>query len=182
MRNVRDGYEYSGKFNLSVIELNHIDMATEEDKLYGVDKWARVFKAKTWEELKMLAKENPYIESAAKSIFEYNNDEIYEAIFHDREDVTDLLRRDINTLQEQVTEKDRIIAKLKARLERENQIDKKAAVKEISDEERAQLQNEAREDYNRSQATFHGYYQDQIDDLKAENESLRKRIRELEAK
>ncbi|MBQ9334421.1 MAG: Rpn family recombination-promoting nuclease/putative transposase [Lachnospiraceae bacterium] len=69
MCNLKTGNVYNDKFTLSVIELNHIDMATDEDKLYGIDKWARLFKATTWEDIKMLAKTDPIIESAAESIY-----------------------------------------------------------------------------------------------------------------
>ncbi len=44
-------------------------MATEEDKAYGIDTWASLFKATTWEEIKMLAQTDPYIESAAHSMY-----------------------------------------------------------------------------------------------------------------
>ncbi len=35
-----------------------IKFATAEDKRYNIDKWAKLFKAKTWEEIKMLAKQD----------------------------------------------------------------------------------------------------------------------------
>ena len=70
---------YSDKINIGVVELKHIDLATEEDKKYGIDKWVRLFKAKTWEDLKMLAQENTYIKSAAQTMFAGNiSDEILE--------------------------------------------------------------------------------------------------------
>lgn len=49
---------YSSKFTLSVINLTQTELATEEDKANKVDYWARLFKAKTWEEIKMLAQNN----------------------------------------------------------------------------------------------------------------------------
>ena len=33
MRSASDGYLYTDKFNLFVVELRHTDMATDEDKL-----------------------------------------------------------------------------------------------------------------------------------------------------
>ena len=69
MRNAKDGYLYTDKFNLFVIELNHTDMATDEDRLHGIDTWARLFKASTWEEIKMITKENPSLNSTAEAIF-----------------------------------------------------------------------------------------------------------------
>lgn len=38
-------------------ELNNEEFATEEDKAYGIDYWAKLFKSTTWEELKILALE-----------------------------------------------------------------------------------------------------------------------------
>ena len=67
---------YSSKFVLSVVDLSNIELATEEDRLHGIDYWARVFKARTWEELKMLAKDNEYLQEAANSIYMANADEI----------------------------------------------------------------------------------------------------------
>lgn len=49
--------------------------ATDEDKLYGIDHWASLFKAGTWEELKAMAKENKAYEEAAKTMFELSSDE-----------------------------------------------------------------------------------------------------------
>lgn len=46
---------YTDKFMLSMVQLRHIDKATEEDKKYKIDQWARLFKATTWKELKKLA-------------------------------------------------------------------------------------------------------------------------------
>ena len=40
-----------------MVDLTQIELATEEDKTYQIDYWARLFKAKTWEDLKMLASE-----------------------------------------------------------------------------------------------------------------------------
>ena len=69
LQNIRDGYTYTDKFSLHVLELNHINLATNEDMYYKIDKWASLFKATTWEEIKMLAQENDYIMSAAKSMY-----------------------------------------------------------------------------------------------------------------
>ena len=74
MRNVRDGYSYSDKLSLCVIELNHIDLATEEDRRYGIDQWARLFKATTWEEMKMIAHGNAAMISASETIYLSNED------------------------------------------------------------------------------------------------------------
>lgn len=61
---------YSDKFILSVVNLNQIELATEEDHKYGIDHWARLFKADTWEAIKQMAQENEYVSSAAETMFE----------------------------------------------------------------------------------------------------------------
>ncbi len=75
MRNKKDNYLYTDKFNLYVIELNHTDMANNEDKKYHVDTWAKLFKATTWEEIKMITNNNPSMNSTAEAIFVSNSDD-----------------------------------------------------------------------------------------------------------
>ena len=59
-----------------MVDLTQIDLATEEDRAYGIDYWARFFKAKTWEEIKMLAKDNECMQEAVHSIYMANADEM----------------------------------------------------------------------------------------------------------
>ena len=49
MANIRKHYIYNDNFTLNVLDLNQIHLATEEDKAYKIDYWAKLFKAKTWE-------------------------------------------------------------------------------------------------------------------------------------
>ena len=67
---------YSDKFILRVVNLRQIDSATDEDRANRIDYWARLFTATTWEEIKMLAKNNEFIASASQSLYESNADEI----------------------------------------------------------------------------------------------------------
>ena len=57
-----------------MIELNHTDIATEQDRANHIDDWARLFKATTWEEIRMITKDNPSMSSAAESIYLSNAD------------------------------------------------------------------------------------------------------------
>lgn len=86
MLNVKNYLVYSDKFTLSVVNLKEINRATEEDKAYQIDYWARIFKAKTWEDIKMLAKENEYMQEAANSLYVANADEIVREQCRARED------------------------------------------------------------------------------------------------
>ena len=50
-------------------------MATNEDKIYGVDKWAAFFKADTWEEIFMLADQMPSLQTSVETLYQLNTDE-----------------------------------------------------------------------------------------------------------
>ncbi len=49
---------YNDKLVLSVLDLTNIERATEEDRLYQIDRWADFFRARTWEEIKMPAEKD----------------------------------------------------------------------------------------------------------------------------
>ena len=67
--NVKNHTAYSDKLQLSVVDLTHIELATEEDKKYHIDMWASLFKSTTWEEIKMLAENNDYMNEAYESLY-----------------------------------------------------------------------------------------------------------------
>ena len=55
MKNIINNKIYSDKLLLNVLDLTQIDIATQEDIACGLQHWAKLFKAKTWEEIQMLA-------------------------------------------------------------------------------------------------------------------------------
>ncbi len=75
LRNDRTHKLYSDKLCISVLNLNHISMATDEDKHYHIDHWAKLFKATTWEELKMLAKSDKHMAEATSTIYQLTQQE-----------------------------------------------------------------------------------------------------------
>jgi len=75
LTNVKNNTIYSDKFVLSVVDLNNIELATEEDKKYKIDYWAKLFKAKTWEDIKMYVDDYEYISEAADTLMRLNADE-----------------------------------------------------------------------------------------------------------
>ena len=77
---------YSDKFTLSVVDLTQIDKATSEDKASKIDYWARLFKAKTWEELQMLAQNDEYLQEAARVIRIANEEDMIREHCRARED------------------------------------------------------------------------------------------------
>ena len=120
--NVKNHLVYSDKFQISVVNLKQINLATEEDQSYKIDYWAALFKAKTWEEMKMLAKENEYLQEAAQSLYVANADEIVRQKCIAREDAERrerTLERLVNQKQEQLEQKERQLeeqAKIIARM------------------------------------------------------------------
>lgn len=113
MLNVKNHLVYSDKFVLSVVNLNQIELATNEDKAYNIDFWARIFKAKTWEELKMFAKDNEYLQEAAESLYVANADEIVRQQCRAREDAERLqrtLERDNTLLKKQLASANKDLA------------------------------------------------------------------------
>ena len=89
---------YSDKLALHVLELNKEEFATKEDKSYGIDYWARLFKSTTWEELKALAMEQVNLKSTVEAIYRVNADEQALAEIIDRE----RFLRDQRTQQNQI--------------------------------------------------------------------------------
>lgn len=110
-----------------MLDLTHIELATEEDKAYGIDYWARLFKAKTWEDLKMIAKNNTVLTQASESLYALNYDQTIRDMCRAREDairhenyMKRMLAEQAAALAEKdasIAEKDAEIARLKALLE-----------------------------------------------------------------
>jgi len=69
-----------------VIDLTQIDKATAADKASELYKWCRLFKAKTWDELKCITKEDRIMAETAEAIYIYNSDEIIQKRCQDREE------------------------------------------------------------------------------------------------
>ena len=73
--NVKNHTLYSDKLRISVLDLSRIDLAAEEDRQYKLDHWAALFKAKTWEELQMLAQNNHYFKEASETVYQLTQEE-----------------------------------------------------------------------------------------------------------
>jgi predicted transposase/invertase (TIGR01784 family) len=123
LRNAKDNHLYTTKLNLYVIQLNHTELATEEDKLYGIDKWAELFKAKTWEELKMIAQNDKSMTSAAESIFLSNQDYNIRKVIIERKEH----ERYIDRLKTTIANKDSTISEMSNTI-----VDKDNTISEMS--------------------------------------------------
>lgn len=120
MTNMKNHKVYTDKLQLSVIELKNIDLATEEDRRFQVDRWAKLFKAKTWEELKAMAVTNQYMESAVNTMYELSTDERvqeqcrrraeYEYFQKQHEEKILALNKTVADQQAEITELKRLLA------------------------------------------------------------------------
>lgn len=111
--------KYSDKFCLSVLNLPYTELATKEDKRYGLDQWAALFNAATWEELKMLAMKNPIFEKAADAIYALTADEQIREQCLRREQMeaeTEWRESLLEQAKEDIQQKDARIAELEAAL------------------------------------------------------------------
>jgi predicted transposase/invertase (TIGR01784 family) len=86
LRNERTGKLYTSKFSITVVELNQINLATEEDRAKHRDLWARFFKAGSWEELRMIAQQDTDIKKAVDSVYKLSQDEEFRMKYRARED------------------------------------------------------------------------------------------------
>ena len=131
--NVKNHTLYSDKLRISVLDLSRIDLATEEDRQYQLDHWAALFKAKTWEELQMLAQNNNYFKEASETVYQLTQEEQIRQQCLAREDYNRTmkgiennlaaqkheisnLKKELADANEQISEKDALIASLQAQL------------------------------------------------------------------
>ena len=75
LTDTEDHHVYTEKLAVGYVDMTRIDLATEIDKKYNVDKWAKFFKATTWEEIRMLAQEYPIMEEAASNLRRLSEEE-----------------------------------------------------------------------------------------------------------
>ena len=116
--NVRNiGQIYTEKLIISNVDLTRLDLATEEDRKYGIDVWARLFKATTWEEMKMLAENNVVIGRAVSGVRQLTEEEMIRKQCQAREEwlVNDKWKT------EQLAKKDEQLAEQSEQLEKQSE-------------------------------------------------------------
>ena len=148
LRNRKTGKLYSSKFSIHVLDLTKIDLASEEDKKYGIDRWARLFMAKTWEELRMVAKNNPDLLQASNELYTINKDDLIRQQARARADAEFWERNRnarIKKLEEALLEKDNSIAEKNSMIaEKDNFIAEKDSEIHKLKEELAKLKQNSR--------------------------------------
>lgn len=125
--NLKNHALYSDKLSLHVIDLTHIELASEEDKTWKIDYWARLFTATTWEEVKMIAEKDIHMQAAAEEMYVLSADEMIEERCRARDDYMKQERtrnKIMKELNEALEAKDKELEELRKRiaeLESQNQ-------------------------------------------------------------
>lgn len=107
--NIKNHQVFNDKFILRVLSLKQIEQATDEDKEWGIDTWAKLFAAKTWRDIKMIAENNEILTSASKSLYEYNSDWLIRERCRAREDFENHERNMQLLLEQAISEKEQAI-------------------------------------------------------------------------
>ena len=119
LQNIKNGHIYSDKFILSVVNLTQIDLATDEDKLYQIDYWAQLFKARKWEDLRMIAEKSNALKEASESLYTLNADQMVREQCQARQDFYRMQRATEYKMQ-QLTSENVQLSSEKAQLASEN--------------------------------------------------------------
>ncbi len=117
MMNVKKHYIYNDKFTLNVLELNQIELATDEDKKWKLDYWERLFQAKTWEELKMLAQQDTVFMETCETIYQKNQDDVARLWCEASEEAARTARTIQKKHEKALAERDAVIVKQETKLE-----------------------------------------------------------------
>lgn len=138
MTNRKNHHIYSGKFALHVLNLTQICLATEEDKYYDLDKWAKLFKASTWEEFRMISANNKSMQEAGATLYTLSKENQIRYQCEAREEY----RRTWNTVKWQFEDYQATIADLKSAVaEKDSMITKKDSIIAELEAKIAKLQN-----------------------------------------
>lgn len=121
LMNEKSHQKYSDKFTLNVLDLTQTGLATEEDRAYGLDRWAKLFNAATWEEFKMIAADDKTMQEAGETVFKLNWTDSERYWCEAREEgrrIWNTLRKQLAVSNERLAEKDATIAALEAEIAR----------------------------------------------------------------
>lgn len=137
MMNTKNYHKYSDKFTLYVLDLTQVHLATEEDKEYDLDRWAKLFGTLTWEDFKMISKGNKSMQEAGETLFMLNANDRVRDLCEAREDY----RRTWQGVKEEMEELQTKVEELKSSNERKTaELEKKDALIASLEAQNAELQ------------------------------------------
>ena len=115
------GYVSVSLLTLNVVDLSRTDLATDEDRKYHIHEWAMLFKAATWEEIKMLASKDEYLKEASETIFRMSADDLVRKRCRDREEYYQDLRNYERKIERDRLEHEQDLENYKREIERGRQ-------------------------------------------------------------
>ena len=115
---------YRDKLQLRVLDLTQIELATDEDKAHNIDYRAKLFNAKTWEELNMLASEKDILKEASETVYTLTQEEkirlqcqAREDYYRTQNDVRIYYTRQLDEKDAEISQKDTEISQKNAEIE-----------------------------------------------------------------
>ncbi len=179
--NVKNHQKYSDNLTLYVVDLSCIDLATDEDKRYHIHDWACLFKAVTWEELKMIASKDEYLKEAAQTIFRMSADDEIRKRCRDREEYYQDLRNYERKIEQDRKEHEEDLRNYERKIEQ----DRKEHEEDLRNYERkiAEKEEEIERDRKEHEENLLNYERKIEQDRKEHEEDLRnyeRKIAEIE--
>ena len=176
LMSIHDYHVYTDLLSIGYVDLTNIALATDEDRLYNIDKWAKLFKCTTWEELKMLATQDAAIKDAVETVYVISEDEKIRQRMEAREDYY-RIERD----WEWALEKERLknAAQKKALEERDKELVAQQKALEERDKENA-AQKKALEERDRENAAQKKALEERDKELAEQNNELAAQKKALE--
>ena len=117
--NVKNHNEYTSKFQLYVLDLNQIELATQEDRKHERDVWARLFQAKTRGDLMSIAQQYKEFEPVINKMNALMSDDAIQLQYDAEETLRNRekgIRKKIHKLEEALADKDSQLADQKTQL------------------------------------------------------------------
>ena len=191
--NVKSHQKYSDNLTLYVVDLSRIDLATDEDKRYHIHEWAGLFKAVTWEEMKMIASKNEYLKEAAQTIFRMSADEEIRKRCLDREEYYQDLRNYERKIEEDRKEHEADKRSYERKIEedrKEHEADKRSYEEKI-EQDRKEYEadkrsyeekiEQERKEYEADKRNYERKIEEDRKEHEADIRSYEKRLKEYEA-
>ena len=117
--NVKNHNEYTSKFQLYVLDLNQIELATQEDRKHERDVWARLFQAKTRGDLMSIAQKYKEFEPVINKMNALMSDDAIQLQYDAEETLRNRekgIRKKIHRLEEELADKDERLLNQEARI------------------------------------------------------------------
>lgn len=85
LMNTKNQRVFSRNFSLRVLQLSQLEMVPEEKRDSELYKWARLFRARTWEEIQMAVEDSKVMGEAVKCLYELSEEENIRLLCEGRE-------------------------------------------------------------------------------------------------